>query len=28
LSLDVCIVTITWSLFFVVLDLWVICLTR
>jgi hypothetical protein len=24
----VCIVTITWSLFFVVISLWVICLTR
>jgi hypothetical protein len=27
LSLDVCIVTITWSLLFVVIALWVICLT-
>jgi hypothetical protein len=24
----VCVVTITWSLLFVVIDLWVICLTR
>jgi prepilin signal peptidase PulO-like enzyme (type II secretory pathway) len=28
LSFDVCIVTITWSLLFVVIDLWVIYLTR
>jgi hypothetical protein len=28
LSLDACIVTITWSLLFVVIALWVICLTR
>jgi hypothetical protein len=28
LSFDVCIVTITWSLLFVVIALWVICLTR
>jgi hypothetical protein len=28
LSLDACIVTITWSLLFVVNALWVICLTR
>jgi hypothetical protein len=28
LSLDGCIVTITWSLLFVVIALWVTCLTR
>jgi hypothetical protein len=28
LSFDACIVTITWSLLFVVIVLWVICLTR
>jgi hypothetical protein len=28
LSFDECIVTITWSLLFVVIALWVICLTR
>jgi hypothetical protein len=28
LSFDACIVTITWSLLFVVIALWVICLTR
>jgi hypothetical protein len=28
LSLDACIVTITWSLLFVVISLWVICLTQ
>jgi hypothetical protein len=28
LTLDVCIVTITWSLLFVVIALWAICLTR
>jgi hypothetical protein len=28
LSLDACIVTITWSLLFVVIALWVIYLTR
>jgi hypothetical protein len=28
LSLDLCIVAITWSLLFVVIALWVICLTR
>jgi hypothetical protein len=28
LSLDACIVTITWSLLFVVIALWVICQTR
>jgi hypothetical protein len=27
LSLDACIVTITWSLLFVIIALWVICLT-
>jgi hypothetical protein len=28
LSFDACIVTITWSLLFVVIALWVICLTQ
>jgi hypothetical protein len=28
LRLDACIVTITWTLLFVVIALWVICLTR
>jgi fucose 4-O-acetylase-like acetyltransferase len=28
LSFDACIITITWSLLFVVIALWVICLTR
>jgi hypothetical protein len=28
LSFDVCIVTITWSLLFVVIALWVICMTQ
>jgi hypothetical protein len=28
LSLDQCIVAITWSLLFIVIALWVICLTR
>jgi hypothetical protein len=28
LSFDVCIVTITWSLLFIVIALWIICLTR
>jgi hypothetical protein len=28
LSLDACIVTITWSLLFIVIALWVICLTQ
>jgi predicted ABC-type exoprotein transport system permease subunit len=28
LSFDACIVTITWSLLFVVIAMWVICLTR
>jgi hypothetical protein len=28
LSLDACIVTITWSLLFVVIALWIICLAR